>query len=167
MPEDAQEPGRGHLHPQSKARNLVEQDGSRGLHTFFQLQVNDDAAHRREAVRAVERALVCAHHPLLSLLHRRVMRPHKAVQPFACACVAPDVLGIVVAMQHRLHGLLCVSLAGNDTIKGPHESIVGLAAEGYVGHTGLWARRDVGVYVCEEVEGRTKADMCDKGRGVF
>ena len=53
MPEDAQEPGRGHLHPQSKARNLVEQDGSRGLHTFFQLQVNDDAAHRREAVRAV------------------------------------------------------------------------------------------------------------------
>ena len=98
MPEDAQEPGRGHLHPQSKARNLVEQDGSRGLHTFFQLQVNDDAAHRREAVRAVERALVCARHPLLSLLHRRVMRPHKAVQPFARACVAPDVLGIVVAM---------------------------------------------------------------------
>ena len=99
MPEDAQEPGRGHLHPQSKARNLVEQDGSRGLHTFFQLQVDDDAAHRRGPVRAVERAPRARphHHPPLSLRHRRVMRPHKAVQPFARACVAPDVLGVVVA----------------------------------------------------------------------
>ena len=39
----------------SRAR-LVEQDGPRGLRTFFQLQVDDDAAHRRGPVRAVERA---------------------------------------------------------------------------------------------------------------
>ena len=35
---------------------LVEQDGPRGLRTLFQLQVDDDAAHRRGPVRAVERA---------------------------------------------------------------------------------------------------------------
>ena len=45
------------------------------------------------------------------------------------------------------------------------KALLGSLLEGYVGHTGLWARRDVGVYVCEEVEGRTKADRCDK-RGV-
>ena len=50
------------------------------------------------------------------------------------------VLGVVVAMQHRLHGLLCVSLAGDDAIKGPRESAVGLAAEGHVGRTGLYTR---------------------------
>ena len=125
----------------SKAR-LVEQDGPRGLRTFFQLQVDDDAAHRRGPVRAVERAPRARphHHPPLSLRHRRVMRPHKAVQPFARARVAPDVLGVVVAMQHRLHGLLCVRLAGDDAIKGPRESAVGLAAEGHVGRTGLYTQ---------------------------
>ena len=38
-----------HVHHKIKAC-LVEQDGPCSVHTFFRLQVNDDAAHRRDAV---------------------------------------------------------------------------------------------------------------------
>jgi hypothetical protein len=53
-------------------------------------------------------------------------------------------------MQQRLHGLLCVSLAGNDTIKGPRvKALLGSLLRGTLVALAcirsIWLVRDVGV----------------------